>query len=170
MRLNTADGRTRHYDHHAGTAVSNAAYRTLAQEGTNTMHNTTEGRADAFLDGRKDPRVNRPVQVGLKISPEKRRQFDRLRLMTRWSYTDIFEAALDTFEEAWTTRQLSQAAAAPNFAEESHRPSLATTPAVWVADASGALRLAPETHARSGAGGNRRKRRDEGDHSGAATS
>jgi hypothetical protein len=124
---------------------------------------------DAFIDGRKEPRVNRPVQVGLKISPEKRHQFDRLRQLTRWSYTDIFEAALDALEEAWKARQLPQAAAAPNFAEESDRPSLATTPAVWVADASGALRLASETHVRSGPGGNRRRRHSEGAHSGAVT-
>ena len=60
-----------------------------------------EAGANGFLNGREMARVNRPVGVGLKISPEKRHQFDRMRLLTKWSYTDIFEAALDTFEEAW---------------------------------------------------------------------
>ena len=60
-----------------------------------------EAGAGAFLNGRKMSRVDRPVGVGLKISPAKRHQFDRLRLLTNWSYTDIFEHALDTFEEAY---------------------------------------------------------------------
>lgn len=53
-----------------------------------------------FIDGRSLNRKSRTEAVGLKISPSKRHQFDRLRLLTRWSYTDIFEQALDDFEAA----------------------------------------------------------------------
>jgi hypothetical protein len=49
-------------------------------------------------------RTDRPVGIGLKISKEKRRQFDRLRVMTRLSYTEILEQALDAFEAQWNAR------------------------------------------------------------------
>ena len=50
-------------------------------------------------------RTDRPVPIGLKISEEKKRQFDRLRMMTRLSYTEILEQALDAFEAQWNARR-----------------------------------------------------------------
>jgi hypothetical protein len=49
-------------------------------------------------------RTDRPVGIGLKISEKKGRQFDRLRMMTRLSYTEILEQALDAFEAEWNAR------------------------------------------------------------------
>ena len=57
-----------------------------------------------IIDGRHFKRTNRPVAIGLKISEEKKRQFDRLRMTTRLSYTEILEQALDAFEAQWDAR------------------------------------------------------------------
>ena len=43
----------------------------------------------------------RDVQIGLKTSEDKKKQFDKLRLLTRLTYTQIFEQALDVFEAEW---------------------------------------------------------------------
>lgn len=60
-----------------------------------------ESGATPHLDGRFLKRaLSRPKQVGLRISDEKKMQFDRLRMRTGWTYTEIFEAALDDFEAA----------------------------------------------------------------------
>lgn len=50
---------------------------------------------------RREVRKRRPEQIGLKVSEEKRAQFDRLHQLTSWSYTVIFEKALDVLEREW---------------------------------------------------------------------
>ncbi len=60
-----------------------------------------EVNARGFLNGKRLKRSNRVAAIGLKTTDEKRKQFDRLRLMTAKSYAEIFEAALDAFEEKW---------------------------------------------------------------------
>ena len=60
--------------------------------------------ARGLLDGRLVKRRNRTSQVGLKITEDKKRQYDRLRMLTGMSYTEIFEQALDDFESAWKTK------------------------------------------------------------------
>ena len=44
-------------------------------------------------------RMNRKHSIGIKTSPEKKAQFDRLKRMTDWSYAVVFEKALDALEE-----------------------------------------------------------------------
>ncbi len=61
--------------------------------------------ARGLIDGRFLKRKNRTAQIGLKTSEEKKKQFDRLRMLTGWSYTEIFEQALDDFEVAWKGRR-----------------------------------------------------------------
>jgi hypothetical protein len=58
--------------------------------------------ASRLIDGRC--RSDRTEGIGLKISKEKRGQFDRLRMLTRLSYTEILEQALDSLEAAWHAR------------------------------------------------------------------
>jgi hypothetical protein len=59
-----------------------------------------EAAAAGQLSGRTI-RAERNQQIGLKTTREKKDQFDRLRLMTRWSYVQVFESALDALEQAW---------------------------------------------------------------------
>jgi hypothetical protein len=61
-------------------------------------------KARGRIHERKIKRTERTVGIGLKISEGKRRQFDRLRMMTRLSYTEILEQSLDAFEAAWNTK------------------------------------------------------------------
>jgi hypothetical protein len=65
-----------------------------------------EAQAKGTLDGRYLERADRTrdVQIGLKTSEDKKKQFDKLRLLTRLTYTQIFEQALDVFEAEWKRR------------------------------------------------------------------
>ncbi len=64
-----------------------------------------EVNARGLIDGRYLKRKNRNAQVGLKTTDEKKKQFDRMRMLTGMSYTEIFEAALDAFEDKWRAEQ-----------------------------------------------------------------
>jgi hypothetical protein len=63
-----------------------------------------EAKSHGLLDGKRIKRVDRPVQIELKTSEDKKKQFDRLRLLTMLSYTEIFERALDAFEAEWNRK------------------------------------------------------------------
>lgn len=61
--------------------------------------------ARGTIDGRFLKRKNRTYQIGVKTTEEKKKQFDRLRMLTGMSYTEIFEASLDSFENEWKERE-----------------------------------------------------------------
>jgi hypothetical protein len=60
-----------------------------------------------IADGRKGKRsrFNRDTPIGLKTTEAKKKQFDRLHAITTWSYIEIFENALDTFEQWWNANK-----------------------------------------------------------------
>lgn len=72
-----------------------------AEEMEEELRRRTADENSATHPDDKNARILRQHQVGLKITDDKADQFDRLKLLTRWSYTDIFETALDAFEDAW---------------------------------------------------------------------
>lgn len=65
----------------------------------------SEKGAHGRLDGRFIKRRSRDVQIGLKTTDERKKQFDRLRMLTGLSYVEIFEAGLDAFEREWNSKQ-----------------------------------------------------------------
>jgi hypothetical protein len=45
--------------------------------------------------------IERKVQINIRTTDLKRQQFERLRVLTRRSYGQIFDDALDALEAAW---------------------------------------------------------------------
>jgi hypothetical protein len=65
-----------------------------------------EQSARGVLDGRTLKRSRRQFQIGIKTSPESKKKFDRLRSLTGWSYSDIFEYAMDAATEKYEREHL----------------------------------------------------------------
>jgi hypothetical protein len=59
-----------------------------------------EREARGIINGRTLRRApERKAQIGIKTTEETKKRFDRLRVMTGWSYTEIFEYAMEAAEE-----------------------------------------------------------------------
>jgi hypothetical protein len=54
-----------------------------------------ERSARGLLDGRQLKRSRRQFQIGIKTTPETKKKFDRLRVMTGWTYSEIFEYCME---------------------------------------------------------------------------
>ena len=57
-----------------------------------------ERNARGLLDGRLLKRKNRQFQIGIKTTEAVKKEFDRIRVLTGLSYTEIFENAMAAYK------------------------------------------------------------------------
>ncbi len=64
-----------------------------------------ERSARGLIDGRTLKRKNRQFQIGIKTTEAVKKEFDRIRMLTGLSYTEIFENSLAAYERELASKK-----------------------------------------------------------------